>query len=62
MRNHKQCAAALLQVLLKPYDRIIINMVRRLIQNEQFARVNQSSSECYPLRCPPDSVPISASN
>ena len=34
MRHHQQCLGIFLQVLFQPIDRIIINMVCRLVQNQ----------------------------
>ncbi|MMZ71338.1 hypothetical protein D1872_346800 [compost metagenome] len=52
MRDHQQRATSLLQILLQPFDRVVVDMVRRLIQNQQLAGLNQGSSQCYPLTLP----------
>ena len=49
MRHHQQCLGIFLQVLFQPIDRIIINMVCRLVQNQQIHRCNQCRRQCHAL-------------
>ena len=49
MRNHKQRAFALLKHLLEPCDRFIIDMVGRLIEQQDIGWLNQRRRHGDPL-------------
>ncbi|MNC54929.1 hypothetical protein D3C75_1044300 [compost metagenome] len=49
MGDHQQRAAPLLQILLQPGHGVRIDMVRRLIQNQQLGRCNQRCRQSHTL-------------
>ena len=51
VRDHHQCAPVARQLILKPLDHLVVQMVGRLIQNENIARRKQSRRQrsSFPL-------------
>ena len=41
MRDHEECAAEVLQVVLKPLRGLAVQVVGRLIENQKIRRVKQ---------------------
>lgn len=62
MRNHQQRAASLLQHRLQPSDRVVVDMVRRLVKQKQIRRMDQRRRKGDALALAAGQLPILAPN
>lgn len=58
VRHHQDTDIGPAQIIFQPFGHLQIQMVRRLIQDNQFRVRDQDIRQGYRFNCPPDNSPI----